>query len=65
MDNSNIVDLYYDDPLGFVIDVLKANPNKEQREVLEAIMVHNRIAIKSGHGIGKTALLAFIILIRL
>lgn len=49
-------------PLDFVEDVFKANPEPWQRDVLQAIPKHKKIAIKSGHGVGKTTLEAWVIL---
>ena len=45
-----------DDPLLFVTDVLKGEPYPWQRETLEALRTHDRIAVRSGHGVGKTTL---------
>ena len=54
---------YKDDPETFIIKVFGVKKlYREQIKVLRDIMKYNRIAIKSGHGIGKTALLALIIL---
>jgi hypothetical protein len=50
-------------PRLFVTDVLGVTPELWQAEVLEAIgSGRKRIAIRSGHGVGKTALLAWIVL---
>ena len=50
------------DPVLFVKTVLQAQPQKWQREALETIAKNNRLAIRSGHAVGKTTTLAFIIL---
>ena len=50
------------DPESFVRDALQADPEKWQQEVLKAIAVEDRITIRSGHGVGKTALLSWIVL---
>lgn len=57
------------DPLGFVTQMLKANPDTWQREVLQDIGMGLgtpdeaiRIAVASGHGVGKSALVAWILL---
>lgn len=43
-------------------EVLKATPEAWQAEALELIANHDRVAIRSGHGIGKTTLLAWVAL---
>jgi phage terminase large subunit len=48
-------------PIGFVREVLHAEPDAWQLEALRAIARgHTRIAIRSGHGVGKTALAAWV-----
>jgi phage terminase large subunit len=50
-------------PLIFVTDVLGVEkPEKWQVEALRAIGEHDRISIRSGHGVGKTTLLAWLVL---
>ena len=49
-------------PRLFVTEALGACPEPWQAEVLEALPTHPRIAIRSGHGIGKSALLAWLVL---
>src|SRR5262249_2790996 len=41
-------------PLLFVTDVLGAQPEPWQAEALEAVGRHDRMSIRSGHGVGKT-----------
>ena len=43
-------------PLIFVRDVLGATPEPWQAEALEAVGRHDRVSIRSGHGVGKTTL---------
>ena len=50
------------DPVLFVEGVLDAKPEKWQREALYAVRDNDRVAIRSGHGIGKTAFLSWLIL---
>lgn len=50
------------DPIAFVREVLKAEPDNWQREALEAYATHDRISIRSGHGVGKSTLFSWIIL---
>ena len=50
---------YADNPNDYFIDVLGMTPEPEQKEVLDALPQAIRekkgIAVKSGHGTGKTA----------
>jgi hypothetical protein len=49
-------------PIGFVREVLHAEPDAWQLEALRALARgHTRLAIRSGHGVGKTALAAWAI----
>ena len=49
-------------PLLFVTEVLGASPEPWQAEALEAVGRHDRVSIRSGHGVGKTTLEAWLIL---
>ena len=51
-----------ENPVLFVEQILGATPQKWQREALEAIAKHDKVAIKSGHGVGKTAFEAWVTL---
>lgn len=46
--------LWHDDPVGFVEDVLNETTWSKQREVLAAIPHHDRVAVPSAFGTGKT-----------
>jgi len=46
----------------FVEQLLGIKPQKWQREALQAIATHDKIAIRSSHGVGKTAFLSWVIL---
>jgi hypothetical protein len=50
------------DPVSFVREALGAEPDEWQIAALNDVRDHDQIAIRSGHGVGKTALLAWIIL---
>ena len=56
-----IVEHYSDDPVGYVRDVLKAEPDAWQIDALQAVAANQRLAVASGHGIGKTAFIAWVI----
>ena len=50
------------DPSLFVREVLGAKPEFWQAEALKAICDHDRVAIKSGHGVGKSCFQSWIVL---
>jgi phage terminase large subunit len=50
------------DPVLFVEAILQANPEEWQKKALYAVRDNDRVAIRSGHGIGKTAFLSWLIL---
>lgn len=43
------------DPVWFCKEVLGFEPWSKQREILEALRDHDRVAVRSAHGVGKTA----------
>lgn len=46
---------YGGDPVGFVTEVLQANPSPWQRQFLEAVARgERRITVRAGHGVGKS-----------
>lgn len=45
---------YIRKPITFVEHVLDANPDEWQAEMLQALADHPRIAVRAGHGVGKT-----------
>ena len=51
-----------DDPCLFVEEALGATPVRWQREALQAVITHDRLAIRSGHGVGKSAFIAWLII---
>ncbi len=46
------------DPVGFCKTVLKFQPWSKQAEIIESVRDHKRTAVRSCHGIGKTAIAA-------
>ena len=50
------------DPVLFVEAILQAKPEEWQKKALYAVRDNDRVAIRSGHGIGKTAFLSWLIL---
>ena len=54
--------IWYDSPYRFVTQALGVEPEKWQREAMLAIKNNDRVAVKSGHGVGKSALESWIVL---
>ena len=52
----------YDDPVLFVQAACGAEPSEWQAQALRDIRDHDRVSIRSGHGVGKTAFLSWTIL---
>lgn len=50
------------DPVRFVREVLGAEPEPWQAQALQTIAERDRVAIRAGHGVGKTALIAWVVL---
>ena len=54
---------YRKDPVAFVREVLGANPTMQQQQLLEAVVLPGaRVTVKSGHGTGKSCVLAWMVL---
>lgn len=51
-----MIDLYCDDPIAFFEDVLELEPDEWQAKVLYDLANHPRVSVRSGQGVGKTAL---------
>ena len=50
------------DPVAFVRECLKVEPQEWQAIVLQSLTKKDRIAIRSGHGVGKSSLMSWVIL---
>ena len=59
---AQMVNRYKNDPVLFVREVIKAVPSPEQTTILNSVNENRMTAVKSGHGVGKTTSLAWIIL---
>lgn len=57
-----LVNRYYDNPLLFIKEMFNATPEDEQIKILESVRKNRMTAVKSGHGVGKTTTLAWVIL---
>jgi phage terminase large subunit len=53
---------YRDDPVSFVEEVLGVHLYSRQREIVEAVRDHERVAVKSGNATGKTTSAACVML---
>ena len=47
-----------DDPVEYATKVLGITPWSKQAEIMRAVAAHKRVAVRSGHKIGKSALAA-------
>ena len=57
---SNEAILYYaNHPVEFVQDILKADPDPEQKKILRSLVTNQMTSVRSGHGIGKSAVEAW------
>ena len=59
--NVEALQYYIDRPVEFAEDILNVVPTKYQREVMNDVAKYPRVSVKSGHGVGKSALESWII----
>lgn len=58
--------LYYaDHPADFVEDLLHVTPDKNQRAILDSVAKNQMTSVRSGHGIGKSAVETVVLLSKL
>lgn len=60
MTGAALIRRWREDPVAFVVECLKAQPDAWQVEVLRAFPTHQRMAMKACKGPGKTTLLAWL-----
>ena len=60
-DDAQAVLEFVDRPADYVRCILRAEPDAWQAQALDAIVTNQRIAVASGHGVGKTALTSWLI----
>lgn len=58
---SKAINFYIDHPVEFAIDILKVQPTLEQQAVMNDVAKFPMVSVKSGHGVGKSALESWII----
>ena len=52
--------LYYaDHPVEFVTDIIGATPDRDQSAILNSVAKNQMTSVRSGHGIGKSAVEAW------
>jgi phage terminase large subunit len=61
-DPAEVIAAWARDPVAFVQQVLGAEPDEWQAEALNALVSGDKLAVRSGHGVGKTTFLAWTIL---
>jgi hypothetical protein len=52
---------WYRSPLAYVIEHIGDIPTHQQAQILKAFEHHNFVAVKSGHGIGKSKLTGWLV----
>jgi hypothetical protein len=61
MNDAQAILTFRDRPADYVRCVLQAEPDKWQQQALDALATNQRLAVASGHGVGKTALTSWLI----
>lgn len=59
---SEAINFYINHPVEFAEDILKVQPTKDQANVMNNVAKNQMVSVKSGHGVGKSALESWIIL---
>ena len=59
---TEFIEKYKGDPVRFVQEILEAEPDPWQKELLEASLTERLLAVKSGHGTGKSTCCAWLML---
>ena len=57
--SSDAIQFYAKEPIYFVEDVIKAIPDEKQRMILRSLRDYPMTSVRSGHGIGKSAVEAW------
>lgn len=52
---------WYSNPLAYVIECIGDVPTHQQAQILKAFEHHHFVAVKSGHGIGKSKLTGWLV----
>ncbi|QWU17381.1 hypothetical protein SAMN04487895_104233 [Paenibacillus sophorae] len=59
---TDLVDLYWDDPVAFAEDMLGFDPDNWQRKAMSDVSKYPRTSVRSGQGVGKTAFEAALVM---
>jgi hypothetical protein len=62
LDQVDVILLWRNNPVRMIEDLFGIQPDKWQAEALQSLVVEDRVAIRSGHGVGKSALMAWAVL---
>ena len=46
---------YADEPIYFVEDIIRVTPDQKQRDILRSLRDYPMTSVRSGHGVGKSA----------
>ena len=57
--DSEAILFYADEPVYFVEDIIRAKPDLNQRDILLSLRDNPMTSVRSGHGIGKSAVEAW------
>ncbi|MDO4648570.1 MAG: terminase B [Eubacteriales bacterium] len=60
--SSEAVKYYADHPVEFVRDIIKADPDENQSNILNSIVHNQMTTVRSGHGVGKSAVQAWAVI---
>lgn len=59
---TDLLDLYWDDPVAFAEDMMGFDPDDWQRDVMMDVAQYPRTSVRSGQGVGKTGLEAALVI---
>lgn len=62
MMDSKFIRYYASHPVEYVEDILKAIPDPEQKQILQSLVTEQMTSVRSGHGVGKSAVQAWAII---
>lgn len=57
-----LINLYWDDPVAFAEDMLDFHPDEVQAAIMMDVAGHPKTSVRSGQGVGKTALEAVLVI---